>query len=156
VDSYDDFQTLKNTVSANVDRLMKHAWGSVNKSKLARVAAVVDPLTGDVLEKAGQGTYDRLKKPDADVGLSLLRRIAAAFGLQPWQLMIPELDPEHPPNCLPMSPLAASAAQALDQIEDEELRRKLHAMIEQLALKNPAAAPTEPSPAPKPEPHRHR
>jgi hypothetical protein len=156
VDSYDDFRTLKKTIAANVDALMRHHWGHVNKSKLARAAAERDPLTGNVLAKAGQGTYDRLQDEDRDVGISVLRRVAGAFGMQAWMLMVPDLDPAKPPNCVAMTPLAADCARSLDQIEDEDLRRKLHAMIDQLARRNHPDELVAPSLPPKAEPHRQR
>jgi hypothetical protein len=148
VDSYDDFETLKSTVAANVDKLMTHHWGRVNKTKLAREASELDPLTGEVKAKAGQGTYDRLKDPSKDVGVKVLHRIARAFGLEAWHLMVPDLDPAKPPTCRALSPLAADLAVCFDRIEDDELRRSLHATIDQLAQKNPAGDQGATSPAP--------
>ena len=154
VTSYDDLGKLKRVLAANVTTLMHHYWGGVNKSRLRTAAAETDPITGQILRLAGMGTYDRLVDDTLDVGIDVLRRVAHAFGLEVWQLLIPELNPEKPPNCRPMSQLAADLARSFDAIDDETLRRSLHATIDQLSRK--VVAPTEPSAAPTPAPHRGR
>lgn len=154
MDGYEDFRALKRVLAENVNRLMTHHWGAVNKSRLARDAAERDPVTGQVLAKAGQGTHDRLLDESKDVGIAVVRRIARAFHLQAWQLLVPNLDPEHPPTCRALSPLAADLAASFDRIEDEAIRRSLHATIDQLARKNPAASQAAPSPEPTPSRHR--
>lgn len=65
----------------------------------------------------GTGTISRLRNGEVDANLSTLQKIASAFDLQPWQLLVPGLDPAHPP--------------VLRHPSEEE--RKLYARIEQLA-----------------------
>jgi hypothetical protein len=154
MDGYDDLAELKRVLAANVITLMKHHWGGVNKSRLRTAAGETDPATGQLLRKAGMGTFDRLMEETRDVGIDVLRRIGRAFGLEVWQLLIPDLDPTKPPECRGMSPLAADLARCFDRIEDETLRRTLHATIDQLARK--VEAPEAPSAAPKQEPHQDR
>jgi hypothetical protein len=128
MDRYEDFEALRIALSENIDRAMVHHWGKVNKTRL----------------------------PTKDIQLGVVHRIGELFGLDAWQLLSPNMDPAKPPVCRAMSPLAAEAARALDQIPSEQLRRQLHAMIEQLALENPHAAPVQPSPSPKPVRQKHR
>jgi hypothetical protein len=144
MDRYEDFEALRIALSENIDRAMVHHWGKVNKTRLRAKAGL------------GQGTYDRIKDPTKDIQLGVVHRIGELFGLDAWQLLSPNMDPAKPPVCRAMSPLAAEAARALDQIPSEQLRRQLHAMIEQLALENPHAAPVQPSPSPKPVRQKHR
>jgi hypothetical protein len=154
MDGYEGLGSLKRVLAENVNRLMVFHWGKVNKSRLRRAAAELDPATGGVLKEAGQGTYDRLLDETKDVGIDVLRRIAGAFGLEVWHLLVPALDPAKPPVCKAMSPLAADLARCFDRIEDESLRRTLHATIDQLSRKAPALE--EPSALPTPAPSSDR
>lgn len=47
--------------------------------------------------KVGRGTIQRIKEGQTSVGLDNLDRIASAFQVSVWQLLVPELDP----NSLP-------------------------------------------------------
>ena len=48
--------------------------------------------------KLDQKKVDRLVKAETAVSLDTLDEIAAAVGLQPWQLLVAKLDPLHPPH----------------------------------------------------------
>lgn len=48
--------------------------------------------------KLDQKKVDRLVKAETAVSLDTLDEIAAAVGLQPWQLLVVKLDPAHPPR----------------------------------------------------------
>lgn len=43
------------------------------------------------------GTIDRLRRAEAATGIDNIGAIAAAFDLQPWQLLVPDLQPTNPP-----------------------------------------------------------
>jgi hypothetical protein len=75
----------KNHLLRNVDALMVHHWGKVNKSKLRELAHV------------GQGTYDRIAD-GTSIGLDTLEAIAAVFKVEPWQLLMEEFNPASPPR----------------------------------------------------------
>lgn len=70
---------------------MEHHWGGENLTRLAREA------------KIGPGSATRLKQQQTSVGVELVEKIAATFGLETWQLLVPGFDPKSPPTLLPMS-----------------------------------------------------
>lgn len=119
---------LKRLMWANVLALMHQRWGGENLTRLAREAGV------------GPGTATRLKEGKTSVGLDVVQRIARAFGLEPWQLLIPGLDPARLPEYMRLSPQAADVARMLDAIEDALRKQAAHALIVQMVeLANPAA-----------------
>lgn len=42
-------------------------------------------------------SISRIKEAETSVGLDILERLAQVFGLQPWHLLVPGLDPSNPP-----------------------------------------------------------
>jgi hypothetical protein len=64
---------------------MRHHWGEENLTRLSREA------------KIGPGTCTRIKEQETSVGLDVLEKVAAAFDLQAWHLLTPNLDPTNPP-----------------------------------------------------------
>lgn len=48
--------------------------------------------------KLEQKKVDRLVKAQTGVSLDTLDEIASAVGLEPWQLLVANLDPAHPPR----------------------------------------------------------
>lgn len=69
----------------NVLALMEHHWRGENLSRLAREAHV------------GPGTASRIKAQQTSVGVDVIAAVAAVFHLQPWHLLVPNLDPANPP-----------------------------------------------------------
>jgi transcriptional regulator with XRE-family HTH domain len=43
------------------------------------------------------GTLDRIRRMDASATVDTLDSLAKVFGIDPWQLMVPGLDPTNPP-----------------------------------------------------------
>lgn len=86
----DDIDSRK-VIWASVTALMEHHWGGENLTRLAREA------------KIGPGSATRLKQQQTSVGVELVEKIAATFGLETWQLLVPGFDPKSPPTLLPMS-----------------------------------------------------
>lgn len=70
----------------NVSRLMHKRYGKDNLTKLASEA------------KIGPGTSTRIKEQKTSVGTDILDQIAEVFGLQTWQLLVPNLDTEALPS----------------------------------------------------------
>lgn len=75
----------KSTLWRNLSALMRHHWGKENLARLSREARI------------GLASCTRLKEQQTSIGLELLESVAQAFGLQAWQLLIPNLDPSNPP-----------------------------------------------------------
>lgn len=44
------------------------------------------------------GTLDRIRRAESDTDLGKLELLAAVFGLEPWQMLVPGLDPQAPPS----------------------------------------------------------
>ena len=92
----------KTVLWRNVSALMKKRWGRENLSRLARDAAI------------GPGSATRIKEKRTSVGLDVLEKVAACFGLQPWQLLIVDLDPEN----LPVAPLTQQDAIKIERMRE--------------------------------------
>ena len=69
-----------------------------------------------ITKKGGppNGTLDRMRRADAACRIDALAQVAHVFGLQPWQLLVPGLDPHAPPQ-LEMS--AERARQMREHLE---------------------------------------
>ena len=80
--------TISGILWANIKRLMLHHWGDITLAKLADKA------------KIGTGGAGRLKAQKSSSRLSTLAKVAGVWGLQPWQLLVPNLDPANPPHIL--------------------------------------------------------
>jgi hypothetical protein len=76
----------------NVLALQQHHYGRENLSRLARDAGI------------GPGSATRIKVAETSVGLEVIDKIAAAFNLDPWQLLVPGFNPRNPPVLKPVSP----------------------------------------------------
>lgn len=48
----------------------------------------------------GTGTLSRLRNGEVDATVSTLEKLAVAFELEPWQLLVPRMDPGNPPALL--------------------------------------------------------
>ena len=86
-DEIDSYATLWQNVSA----LMAKHYGGENLARLSRDCGI------------GLGTAARIKKQQTSVGIDVLHRIASHFGLAPWQVLVPGLDPANPPTLQPVS-----------------------------------------------------
>lgn len=120
-------------------------WGNENQNRLARDAHV------------GVATVARIKAGDSSIGLNVVEKIAAVFGLAPWQLLCPADELKSLTGKL--GPLARDLARSLDQIADPELQRRAYAVASQvISFGSSPAAPEVPVPEkpPKPAPVRHR
>ena len=67
------------------------------------IKAMIDKVSPSVrawaiAHKLDQKKVDRLVKAQTAVSLDTLDEIAAAVGLQPWQLLVAKLDADHPPR----------------------------------------------------------
>lgn len=81
----------RRVIWASVAALMAHHWGGENLQRLAREAGI------------GPASCSRLKAQQTSVGVELLEKVAAIFGVQAWQLLVPGFDPKSPPVLMPVS-----------------------------------------------------
>ncbi len=51
--------------------------------------------------KVGLGTVGRIRNAEVSATLDSVAALAEAFGLEPWQLLVPGLDPDAPPALHP-------------------------------------------------------
>lgn len=101
-------QSLEKVVCANAKALLLHHWP--DEGILAK----------GVKSGLGKGTVERIIKDDARLKLGVIETLAKSCNLEPWQLLVPNLDPVAPP-------MLAEAAAAE--------RAKLHAL--RLVIGNP-------------------
>lgn len=73
-------------VSINVKTLMAKRWGKQNISQLGKA------------EGLSNGTAQRLVEGETSYGVEKVQAAAKAFDLEAWQLLVPGLDPDRPPE----------------------------------------------------------
>lgn len=44
------------------------------------------------------GVLDRIRRADSACRIDSLAQLAKVFGLEAWQMLVPDLDPKHPPH----------------------------------------------------------
>lgn len=66
-----------------------------------------------IVEAGGpsNGTLDRMRRMTAGASIDQLDTLAKVYGLEPWQLLVPNLDPTNPPM------LATISKQQLEMLE---------------------------------------
>lgn len=64
------------------------------------------------------GTVGRMLQGETSARIDAVAQVARAFGLQPWQLLVPNLDPEHLPHLEMDSRRAELLAAELDNIAE--------------------------------------
>lgn len=57
------------------------------------------------------GTLDRIRRMESGASIDQLDTLAKIYGLEPWQLLVPNLDPTNPPM------LAAISAKQMEMLE---------------------------------------
>lgn len=125
----------KTLLWTSVQGLMRARYGGENLNRLARDA------------KIGPASASRLKAQETSVGLDVVDKIASAFGVESWQLLVPGFDPVALPDLNGASPMAKDIAAMLDAITDEAHRRRAYALVVQ-ALQFGALQVPEKSPEP--------
>lgn len=80
----------KDILWQNVKTLMIDRYGKENLNKTVTESA-------KTVYKISLGSLQRIKKGDTATGIKILDKISGFFGLQTWQLLVPELDPTNPP-----------------------------------------------------------
>lgn len=104
---------LRKTVAENLQRLMDEHVELRSQSALARRS------------KVPQRTIGRIVNQEVTASLDVLEALSKPFDLQPWQLLVPSIDPKNPPVLR-----FASAA-------EEALYKRIVAAATELARKQP-------------------
>lgn len=81
----------KRVLWKSVSALMHKHYGEENLTRLAREC------------KIGPGTASRMKEGETSVGLEIIDKIAKRFGVQSWELLVPNFDPSNRPALQPVS-----------------------------------------------------
>lgn len=90
-----DFSKSAAVLAENINRLMEANVALESNPKLARRAQI------------GIGSVARIRNAQTDITLDTLTKLAEAFDLQPWQLLVPDLDPKNFPVLRNLSPQEA-------------------------------------------------
>lgn len=102
---------VKTVLKENVERVAKKRYGRVNVSKLAADTGIAI------------GGAQRVLSGEVSVGVELIQQIAAKCGLQPWQLLVPDMNPDAPPKIevTPQSPRVAAIVRALNRLGEQRI-----------------------------------
>ena len=90
-----DFSKSAVVLAANINTLMEANVALESNPKLAKRAQI------------GIGSVARIRNAQTDITLDTLTKLADAFDLQPWQLLVPGLDPKNFPVLRNLSPQEA-------------------------------------------------
>lgn len=123
----------------NLVTLMHQQFGGENLNRLAREA------------KMSPATASRIKAMETSVGLDVLDQLASVFGVQPWQLLHPDLDPGTA-TLEGYSPLATDLAKQLNDIKDPMQHERAYMLASQLMLLANSGTNAVPAPSPAPTP----
>lgn len=107
----------RDTLAANLRRLME---ANPKLSTLPAIAAAGGP---------SNGTLDRARRAEAAIRLDELGRIAQVFGVEPWMLLVPDLNPARLPR------LDASSADAGEQALIQTMLHAAEALAQYKAVK---------------------
>lgn len=99
----------RHVIARNLKALMKVTPGLDTLPKITAVSGV------------SNGTLDRMRRAAAAVRVDQLEAVSKAFGLEPWQFMVPSFEPKNPP-------VLAKASAA-----ERELYAKLQHVAEEIA-----------------------
>ncbi len=71
----------------------------------------------------GNGTLGRLRNAQVECTIETLDQVARYFRLEPWQLLVPGLDPARLPQARGMDPREREMLGALDKLVEARTRR---------------------------------
>jgi transcriptional regulator with XRE-family HTH domain len=78
-------RSSRQTLSENLKALMA---AHLSLNTFAKIVAAGGPTNG---------TLDRIRRMESGASIDQLDNLAKVFGLEPWQLLVPDLDPTNPP-----------------------------------------------------------
>lgn len=83
--------TAKDTLAKNLNTLMAQ-----QRPGLSTITGLEEATSRHGC-RVGKSTIDRMRHAATPVNLDYIEAIAAVFGFDPWQLLVPDLDPNNPP-----------------------------------------------------------
>lgn len=121
----------------NLTTLMHQQFGGENLNRLAREA------------KLSPATASRIKAMETSVGIDVLDQLATVFGVEPWQLLHPDLG-KSANFTVTASPLALDLARQLDELPSGDQQERAFMLASQLMLLASGGAGSTPESAPAP------
>lgn len=121
----------------NLTTLMHQQFGGENLNRLAREA------------KLSPATASRIKAMETSVGIDVLDQLATVFGVEPWQLLHPDLGKSANFSGA-ASPLAMDLARQLDGLPQGDQQERAFMLASQLMLLANGGADSPPERAPAP------
>lgn len=122
-------QDIRKIISANVKALLRHEQ---------RADAGWEPGPSALMRKNfANGTAQRILAGETSYGVEMVDRIAEAFGVEPWQLLVPDLDvADRPflsdaPAEWPFSMVDREAYEALGEADRAFVQGKAAAALEE-------------------------
>lgn len=103
-----DLDPSRRVLGANITRLMQARQNLNSNPKLSKRAGI------------GIATISRIINGETAATLDTLTRLAEAFGVQSWQLLVPNLDPKSPQILRSSSPQEAELYERLRKVIAEE------------------------------------
>lgn len=107
---------IESIVGGNLDALMRHSKELSTNGKLAR----------KIHRDFPPRTIGRIRNAETSCSLDTLTKIAKAFDIEPWHLLIPSYDPVNPPvRAMTQAErrLYASMREAAKQFEPEDINK---------------------------------
>jgi hypothetical protein len=108
---------IRSIIADNLTALMLARWDEANTNRLARDSTL------------GTATVQRIRDQTADYRIDAIPKLAAALHIDPWQLLVPDINPENMPrlDSRLMSAQASDLAAHLDRITDPAIRQRAYA-----------------------------
>lgn len=115
--SYDHPMPAKTAIADNLTRLIE-----LQKARGGPLSSFskIEEATEAVGHKVGRSTVQRIAKGETPAELDNLEAIARAFDLEPWQLLVPGMDPSNPPVLQTPSHMERNLYARLKQLVAEE------------------------------------
>lgn len=103
----------RDVLRQNLKALLQSDHGPNSQSELFRKSGVAQATIGRILSAKGENAR-----------IETIDRLAAAFGLQGWQLMVPGMDPANPPVLVPISKAERALYESLKNAMREAASQK--------------------------------
>lgn len=102
----------RKVLAQNLQRLMSKRPKLNSNPKISKKADI------------GIATLSRVTRMDGGATLDTITRLATVFGLQPWQMLVPGLDPEHPQILRSLSAAEEAMYAKMREVVEEEVKAR--------------------------------
>lgn len=100
-------KSLRDVVSSNIAKIMDNPDSPLTQAEVGKRSGLP------------QRTVGRLKNGSTAASLTTLGAISKGLGVEPWQLLVPDLDPSNPPMFIPTSPDERRLYKKFEQLLEE-------------------------------------